>query len=326
MKVKRFGTTDLMVSEIGFGCARLGGIFQHSSQAESIRTVRLAVDHGITFFDTADMYCQGESETVLGTALRSDRARMIIASKVGYRLPRQRSVAARLKPVLRPLIRRIGIKRENLPHMIRGTISQDFTRGYILRAVEGSLARLKTDYLDLYQLHSPPAGVLQDGEVFETLDRLRDAGKIRYYGVSCETAEDALVCLRYPGVASLQIRLSLLDRQALREAIPHAAAQGVAVIGRECFAGGLLTRAPDALGLEDCISDPDDRETKRGEIADYAKRAAQCDSSLARLALHFVLKTEGISTTLLGRRTSAHVLDNLASLETPPRILGSGTL
>jgi aryl-alcohol dehydrogenase-like predicted oxidoreductase len=233
-------------------------------------------------------------------------------------LPAQRNVAARLKPLLRPLIKRIGIKREHLPQIVRGAISQDFTRAYILRAVEGSLTRLKTEYLDLYQLHSPPTGVLQDGDVFETLEGLRGTGKIRYYGVSCETADDALVCLRYPGVASLQIRLSLLDQQALKEAIPQAAAQGKAVIGRECFAGGLLTRSPDALGLEDCIPDLENREAKRREIAEYAARAARSECSLARLALHFVLNTEGISTTLLGMRTPAHVLDNLANLEAPP--------
>ncbi len=318
MKYKPFGSAELTVSDIGFGCARLGGIFQHSGKAELVRTLRIAFDHGITFYDTADMYCQGESEAVLGEAFRHNRDKVVIASKVGYRLPAQRNLAARVKPLLRPLVRSMGIKRENLPQIVRGAISQDFSRGYIVRAVEGSLARLKTDYLDLYQLHSPPNAVLQDGEVFETLEWLRGSGKIRYYGVSCETVDDALVCLRYPGIASLQIRFSLLDQQALNEAIPQAAARGVAVIARECFAGGLLTRSLDALRLEDCILDPVEREAKRRQIAGYATLAEQSGCSLARLALHFVLTTEGISTTLLGMRTSAHVLDNLASLEAPP--------
>ena len=317
MKYKPFGSTELTVSEIGFGCARLGGIFQHSGRAELVRTLRIAFDHGITFFDTADMYCQGESEAVLGEAFRNNRDKVVIASKVGYRLPAQRNLAARIKPLVRPLIRSMGIKREHLPQIVRGTISQDFSRGYIVRAVEGSLSRLKTDYLDLYQLHSPPNAVLQDGEVFETLERLRGTGKLRYYGVSCETVEDALVCLRHSGIASLQIRFSLLDQQALHEAIPQAAARGVAVIARECFAGGLLARSLDALSLEDCIPDQVEREAKRGEIAEYAVIADQSECSLAQLALHFVLKTEGISTTLLGMRTPAHVLDNLVSLEAP---------
>jgi aryl-alcohol dehydrogenase-like predicted oxidoreductase len=308
-----------MVSEIGFGCARLGGIFQRSAKSEFIQTIRLAIDHGITIFDTADMYCQGESEALLGDALGSDRARIVIASKVGYRLPAQRRAAARFKPLVRPLIRRLGIRRERLPQVVRGTISQDFSRDYIVRAVEGSLARLKTDYLDLYQLHSPPAAVIQESEVFETLERLRGAGKIRYYGVSCETMDDALICLRYPGISSLQVRVSLLDQQALTEAIPHAAARGVAIIARECFAGGLLTRPLDALGLEDCIADPEEREAKRRAIAEYAAVADQHQCTLAQLSLHFVLKTEGISTTLLGMRTQAHVLDNLANLDAQPQ-------
>src|SRR5690348_11208250 len=109
MQYKRFGMTDLTVSEVGFGCARLGGIFQGATKADMLSTLHQAFDYGITFFDTSDMYCQGESEALLGEAFRGQRDRVIIASKVGYCLPTQRRVAARIKPLLRPLIQRVGL-------------------------------------------------------------------------------------------------------------------------------------------------------------------------------------------------------------------------
>src|SRR5260221_14628991 len=117
----------------------------------------------MNFFDTADMYSQGESEMLLGRAFRRQRPQVIIASKAGYCLPAQRRVIARLKPFVRPLIKLLGIKRHRLPVAVRGSLAQDFSPTYLRRAVEGSLRRLRTDYLDLLQLHSPPADVVARG-------------------------------------------------------------------------------------------------------------------------------------------------------------------
>lgn len=318
MKYNRFGATGLMVSEIGFGCARLGGIFQGSSAADVVRTLHMAFDHGITFFDTADMYCQGESEVLLGTAFRGRRDRVIIASKGGYCLPARRKVASRIKPLLRPVIRRIGLKRGHLPSSFRGALTQDFSAGYLLKAVDQSLKRLGTDYLDLYQLHSPPTSVLEAGEFLDPLEKLKSQGKIRYYGVSCETTQDALICLRYPGISALQVRLSLLDQSALDEVVPRARERGIAIIARECYAGGLLARPVDALNLEEIIPDRAEREAKRAEIMGYWRIAEHAGRSLTQAALHFVLGFDGIAVTLLGMRTDEHVLANLRDLATPP--------
>src|SRR5215207_380372 len=104
-----------MVSELGFGCARLGGVFQGATRDDVVRTLRTAFDRGITFFDTADMYCQGESEQILGDALRGVRQQVVIASKAGYCLPAQRKLVARIKPLLRPIIRYLGISRRHVP-------------------------------------------------------------------------------------------------------------------------------------------------------------------------------------------------------------------
>jgi aryl-alcohol dehydrogenase-like predicted oxidoreductase len=112
------------------------------------------------------MYSQGESEALIGRAFRRRRHReIVIASKAGYCLPARRMLAARLKPFLRPLIQLLKIRRDRLPAGARGALAQDFSPGYLRKAVEGSLRRLRTDYLDLFQLHSPPAERRRAGRV-----------------------------------------------------------------------------------------------------------------------------------------------------------------
>lgn len=318
MRYRQLGATDLTVSEIGFGCARLGGVFQSVPPAEMLSALLRARDEGITFYDTSDMYTQGESEAMLGKAFARRREEVILATKVGYCLPARRKLISRVKPLVRPVIQRLGITRAHLPSGASGALSQDFSPGYIIQAVEGSLRRLRTDYLDLYQLHSPPAAVLESGDFLAPLEKLKRDGKIRYFGVSCETTADALTCLRYSGISSLQLRLSLLDQSALDEVVARAHAQGVALIARECYAGGLLAKPPDALNLEAIIPEDKTREAKRDDILGYARLAEQAGRSLSELALRFVLDTEGISVTLVGIRTQAQLAGNLRHLAASP--------
>jgi aryl-alcohol dehydrogenase-like predicted oxidoreductase len=313
MRYRTFGSTDLTVSELGFGCARLGAVFQSATRADDVRTLLRALDQGITFFDTSDMYCQGESEVTLGRAVQGRRSQVVLASKVGYCVPAQRKVIARVKPLVRPVVQRLGIKREHLPSAVRGELSQDFSAAYILQAAEQSLRRLRTDYLDLYQLHSPPRQVLESGDFLAPLEKLKRDGKIRYFGVSCETSEDALVCLQYPAIASLQIRLSLLDQSALDTVMPHARERGVALIARECFAGGLLTKPIDSTAAEDPDAKADQASAKR-----YREIVEQWRRPLPEVALQFVLAIEGISVALAGIRTEAHLRDNVRYVQGPP--------
>src|ERR1043165_5247886 len=121
-----FGSTGLDVSPIGVGCARIGGVFQGDPAAAS-SLVSAAADSGINFFDTADMYSGGESETILGRAFQGRRDRVVIASKVGYVQPTQRRVAGRIKPLLRPVIRFLRLNRAKLPAAVRGALSQNFS-------------------------------------------------------------------------------------------------------------------------------------------------------------------------------------------------------
>ena len=128
MKFNEFGTTGMTVSEIGFGGSRIGGFFaeQHSSQ-EALNVLRQSLDSGITFYDTADMYSQGESESLIGTAFRGCRGQVILASKGGYCLPARRNFMKRIKPLVRPIVKALGLKRTRLPSGISGTLSQDFS-------------------------------------------------------------------------------------------------------------------------------------------------------------------------------------------------------
>src|SRR5260370_1463168 len=122
MRARAFGNTDLRVSEFGLGCARIGGIFQGDT-AGFLNLLSAARDAGINFFDTADMYSQGESESLLGRVLGTERGAVFIATKAGYCLPGRRKLAGRLKPILRPVIRALGIRRERLPATARGAVS-----------------------------------------------------------------------------------------------------------------------------------------------------------------------------------------------------------
>src|ERR1700730_3959974 len=155
MKINVFGRTGVNVSEIGFGGSRIGGIFaeKHSSK-EALNVLRKALDSGITFYDTADMYAQGESEALIGKAFRDRRDQVVLATKGGYCLPTQRKLMARIKPLVRPIVRLLGLKRTKLPSGVFGTLSQDFSPSHLTQALEASLKRLHTDYIDLYQLHS----------------------------------------------------------------------------------------------------------------------------------------------------------------------------
>jgi aryl-alcohol dehydrogenase-like predicted oxidoreductase len=299
MDVRRFGNTDLRVSEYGFGCARIGGIFQRDS-AGFVDLLTAARDAGITFYDTADMYSQGESEALIGRAFRRQRDKIVIATKAGYCLPAQRRFIARIKPFVRPLIRLLKLKRTHLPAAVRGALAQDFSPGYLTRALEDSLKRLKTDHVDLLQLHSPPAEIVERGDWVDALERLKRAGKIRYYGVACDTVDAALAALRYPGVSSLQVAVNLLERRAAEAVLPRAREQGVAIIARETLANGLLVKEADEIDLKKYCQSPEQESLRVEQLERYRAEARGAGETLARHALGYVTRLDGVSVSLLG--------------------------
>jgi aryl-alcohol dehydrogenase-like predicted oxidoreductase len=302
MNTRKFGATDLRVSEFGMGCARIGGIFQGKPRA-FLDLLAAARAEGINFFDTADMYSQGESESLLGRAFRGQRDKVVIASKAGYCLPAQRLLVARLKPFVRPIIRFLGLKRSSLPSSVRGAPTQDFTPRYLRTAVEASLRRLRTDYLDLFQLHSPPAEIVARGEWLEAAEGLKRAGKIRYYGVAVDTVEAGLAALQFPGVSSLQFLISLIEPGNAEALLPQARQRKVGVIAREILGNGLLVKDPAQINLDEYCSSPEQKVRRAEQLDELRRRAAAEKTTITGLALAFPTGLDGVAVSLLGVRS-----------------------
>lgn len=314
MNLRAFGNTDLKVSEYGLGCARIGGIFQGDQRA-FLRLFAAAADSGINFFDTADMYSQGESEVLLGKAFRKQRDRIVIASKAGYVLPGRRRFAARIKPLLRPVIKALKIRRDRLPSGSRGALTQDFSPAYLRRAVEASLKRIKTDYLDLLQLHSVPLDVVLRGEWEPVLEDLKRSGKIRYYGLSVDALDAGLAGLSYTGVSSVQCVLSLLEQGSAQELIPQAEARGVGVIAREILTNGLLVKQAHEIDLKSYCSTEAEIPKRVEQLTQYRKEAAGAGVALSTLALRYAAGLRGVSVALIGARSTEQLQSLLKPLQ-----------
>jgi aryl-alcohol dehydrogenase-like predicted oxidoreductase len=299
MQHRSFGTTNLQVSQLGLGCARIGGIFKYGA-AELIELLHTAQRLGINFFDTSDMYCQGESEQLIGRAFRKRRHEIVIASKVGYILPGQRKLIARVKPLVRPLIRLLGVKRSQLPAVVRGTPRQSFEPRYLIKAVEGSLRRLRTDHLDLLQLHSPPAEVIEHGAWLGALEQLRRAGKTRYFGISCDTVAAANAALAVPGLSSLQVVVNLFEREHADQVIAAAHKRGIAIIARECLANGVLAKAERDIDLAAYCSTAEQVSARRDALKAYRDTARTRGISISALALEYASTLPGVAVALVG--------------------------
>ncbi len=309
MKINEFGATGIKVSEIGFGGSRIGGLLAgKGSGAEAVALLRTALDAGITFYDTADMYAQGESEALIGNAFRSNRHQVVLATKGGFCLPAQRKLLARIKPLVRPVIQALGLKRNKMIASVSGTLAQNFSPAYLTQAVDASLKRLQTDHIDLYQLHSPPVALLESdvlGQALATLETLKHQGKLRAYGIATERPGDAKVCLAARGISSVQLGFGLLDPEALDQGIlADAAARGLGVIVRGCYGAGLLKDGPDAVELKAITP-------KWARILAIRAASARAGRTALQTALHFCLETPSISVTVLGMHTQTHLDENL---------------
>ncbi|MEO1299195.1 MAG: aldo/keto reductase [Cyanobacteria bacterium J06636_16] len=309
MQYRKLGQTDLMVSEMGLGCSRIGGNLEGGTRKDSEATLLKAFESGVNFFDTADSYGQGQSEAILGKVFQRQRDQVVFATKAGYMLSPVGSLAAKAKPILKPIIKLVSSRQagsaSNALGEARGSfLRQDFGAAHITKSVERSLKRLKTDYIDLFQLHSPPSDVLQSGEPFSVLENLKRQGKIRYYGVSCDTLEDALTSLGYPGVSSVQLELNLLERRPIKDVLPVAQAKGIAVVARQPFASGKLLKP-------DTISDSDHRQ-KAEQYLDFASRHGL---PITQLSLKLILQLEGVTSVIPGASCLKHLEDNLQALE-----------
>ena len=308
MHYREFGKTGWRVSEIGFGGARIGGLFaQDGGRAASLRTLEAALEAGINFYDTADMYAQGESEILIGKAFHKKRDKVFIATKGGFCLPARKRFIQLIKPLAKPLVRAIGLRRNAVSAALSGTISQDFSPSYLRQAVEASLRRLQSDYIDLYQLHSPPREELLGTRLQDALGllgRLKAEGRIREYGIASESVDDAVHCLGMEGIVSLQLPFGLMDLEALDRVFDKVSERQYGIITRACFGGGALKPSLTEADLRST-------EPKWQRVLRIRRLAEQMHRSPLEAALQFSLSIECISTTILGMRTPGHLATNL---------------
>jgi aryl-alcohol dehydrogenase-like predicted oxidoreductase len=311
MRHRPFGTTGLLVSEVGVGCSRLGGVFSTgTTPREESALLGAAMDAGINFFDTSDLYSNGQSEILVGKAVRRRRSEVVIATKGGYVSPSETRLLGRVKPLLRPIVRALGLKRPSSRAAGGASIDQDFSPGYLVAALEASLRRLGTDYVDIFQLHSPGRDVVDAGEFLPVLDRLKAQGKIRHYGIAADDAADVESIDRHPSITSVQVPFSAIEQRASTLVFPKARAAGTGVISRSCFAAGLLVSSLSEDELRE-------RTPDWKAILAFRSKAAELGRPLPQLALQFNLGMEPIAVTLIGLRTRAHLAGIVRDIDAP---------
>jgi aryl-alcohol dehydrogenase-like predicted oxidoreductase len=248
MEYRRLGNTDLHVSVLGLGCSRLGRSVFEDNRGVARELLAAACDHGVNLFDTAPNYAYGDSERLLGEFFAGRRDQVLFATKGGYRYSSSARFARWAVPVLGPMRSALRSRRTSLKQA--SSKRQEFEVGYLRRCLHASLRRLRTDHVDLYLLHSPPADVIGREETLRFLEEIRRDGKVRVCGASVNSVIEGLLCLGHTVYQALQIGFSLADRRPVRELLPSVAAQGVGVIVKTPLARGLLTGGAGGIGTD----------------------------------------------------------------------------
>ncbi|OSX54666.1 aldo/keto reductase [Anoxybacillus ayderensis] len=278
MKKRKLGHSNLYVSEIGFGCMSLG-----TSESDAIRIIHEAIDQGVNYFDTADLYDRGLNEEIVGKALKGKRHDVIVATKVGNRWTEQGN-----------------------------GWTWDPSKAYIKEAVKHSLRRLQTDYIDVYQLHG---GTIDDpiDETIEAFEELQQEGIIRYYGISSMRPNVIREYVKRSRIVSVMMPYSLLDRRA-EEWFPLLKQHNVSVIARGPLAKGLLTERPIEKASEN---------TKQNGYVDYSfaelvtlipkLKAVAPNETLTAIALRFCLANKAVATVVPGASRLSQLIENVAA-------------
>jgi aryl-alcohol dehydrogenase-like predicted oxidoreductase len=306
MKYRPLGRTGWNVSEISFGAWAIGGAWGDVSDDDSLRALHRAIERGVNFIDTADVYGDGRSERLIAR-LKSERPRdaIYVATKAGRRLPRQTVE---------------GYSRENLTAF-----------------VDRSLKNLRMDALDLLQLHCPPTDLYSRPDVFGILDDLVQRGKIRFYGVSVEKIEEAMTAIdRYPNVQSVQIIFNLFRTRPAETFLPRAKEKQVGVLARVPLASGLLSgkmtrdtkfaaddhrnfnRVGEAFDAGETFSGLGDHLDDAFAAVEELKEAVPPGQTLAAFALRWILMHEGVTCAIPGAKRPDQVEANVAAADLPP--------
>ncbi|GAA2823228.1 aldo/keto reductase [Nonomuraea rubra] len=300
MEQRVLGRTGRRVGVVGLGAWQLGADWGEVSEDEAVATLSAAVESGVTFIDTADVYGDGRSEQIVGRFAK-DRPEITVATKMGRRL-------------------------EQVP--------DNYVMSNFRAWNERSRRNLGVDTIDLVQLHCPPTPVYSTDAVFDALDTLVSEKKLAAYGVSVETCEEALTAIARPGVATVQIILNAFRLKPLEEVLPAARAAGVGIIARVPLASGLLSGKYD----EHTTFSADDHRTynRRGEAFDVGETFSGVDFgtgleavrrlaplvpegvTMAQFALRWILDQEGLSVVIPGARNPAQARANAAADAVPP--------
>jgi aryl-alcohol dehydrogenase-like predicted oxidoreductase len=302
MKYRELGRTGWKVSAVGFGAWAIGGSWGRVKDTESLAALHRAVELGVNFFDTSDVYGDGRSERLLAQLRREHGETIYIATKTGRRLN---------------------------PHIAAG-----YNRENLTAFVERSLENLDTEALDLLQLHCPPTQVYYMPEVFGVLDDLVKAGKVRYYGVSVEKVEEALKAIEYPNVQSVQIIFNMFRHRPAELLFEQAQKRKVGVLARVPLASGMLT---GKLTPDTAFASDDHRAFNRhGEAFDRGETFAGVDydvglqavaelkaicpagMTLAQFALRWILMFDAVTCTIPGAKRPSQAEENVTAADLPP--------
>ncbi|AXT57598.1 aldo/keto reductase [Aquimarina sp. AD1] len=273
MKYRRLGNSDVEISEISFGCMSLEEDFEKTKEL-----IHLAFDKGINYFDTADLYQNGNNEEMLGKAVKSFRDKIIIGTKVGNQ-PRENGEGWDWNP----------------------------SKKYIINSVEKSLTRLKTDYIDLYQLHG---GTIDDPieETIDAFETLKAEGKIRYYGISSIRPNVIREYIKHSRISSVMMQYSLLDRRPEESCLQLLQKNNIAVLSRGSIAKGLLAGKKAKEYLEYNSSDVD-------IVIKKLKQLSNEDRTIGQIAIQFVLNHKSITSSVVGFRTEHQLQECIKALE-----------
>ncbi|MGO7209906.1 aldo/keto reductase [Rhizobium ruizarguesonis] len=303
MKHHVFGRMPFTVTNVGFGAWQIGGSWGDISEADGRAALNAALDAGMTFIDTADVYGDGRSEKIIADVLKSRGGkRPMVATKAGRRLN---------------------------PHVAEG-----YTRANLEGFIDRSLTNLAVDSLDLVQLHCPPRDVLYQPEVFEGLGALQKAGKIKGYGVSVEKVEDGLKAVEYPGVVSIQIIYNIFRQRPDHLFFQEARRRNVAIIARVPLASGLLS---GKITRDTHFASDDHRNFNRnGEAFDVGETFAGVPfevglqaveevrklvpegATMAAFALRWILMSDAVTVVIPGARNGEQARANAAAADLAP--------
>ncbi|MGO8815225.1 MAG: aldo/keto reductase [Terriglobia bacterium] len=302
MRYRELGRTGWKVSEISFGAWAIGSAWGRVDDNESMAALHRAIDLGVNFIDTADVYGAGHSERLVARLKKERRETIYVATKAGRRLS---------------------------PHTADG-----YNRQNLQLFIEDSLRNLETDCLDLLQLHCPPIEVYYRPEVFGALDDLAKEGKIRYYGVSVEKVEEALKAIEFPGVQTIQLIFNMFRTRPAELFFPEAQRRRVGILARVPLASGMLA---GKMTPQSSFEADDHRSYNRhGEKFDVGETFSGVDfetalaaveelraivppgATLAQLALRWILMFEAVTCAIPGAKRPSQEEDNVRASDLPP--------